>query len=189
MNIYLKLFIAFLKVGMLSFGGGYAAVPLIQDEIVTKNAWLTMGEFTDLITVSQMTPGPIAVNSATFVGFRVAGFLGGIVASLASVLPAIILVTLISYLYFKYRSLDALQAVLETLRPAVVAMISTAGVSILMNAFWPESVALANIQWSAVAIFAFCFYALLKRKWDPIAVIVLSGIMNIVWNVVAHAVI
>lgn len=185
MEVYIKLFIAFLKVGMLSFGGGYAAIPLIQDEVVTKNAWLTMAEFADLVTVSQMTPGPIAVNSATFVGFRLAGPIGGIVASLASVLPAIILVTFISWMYFKYRSLDGLQVILETLRPAVVAMIATAGVSILVTAFWPDSVIATDTQWNAVAIFIFCMYGLLKRKWDPIAVIVLSGAMNIAWHLVA----
>ena len=89
--IYLQLFLSFLKVGAFSFGGGYAALPLIQDEIVTNHQWLSQQEFTDLITISQMTPGPIAINSATFVGNQIAGIPGGIVATLGSVFPSIIL--------------------------------------------------------------------------------------------------
>ncbi|WP_018659133.1 chromate transporter [Allofustis seminis] len=181
MSIYWELFIAFLKIGALSFGGGYAAVPLIQEEIVTQRAWLTMGEFTDLITVSQMTPGPIAVNSATFVGLRVAGPVGGVLASVASVLPAIILVSCISWLYFKYRSLAGLQSVLSTLRPAVVAMIATAGVSIMEHALWPtDVVALDHMSWHLLGIFVFCVFALVRLKWHPIAVIIFSGVLNVV---------
>lgn len=183
MSLYLRLFLAFLKIGALSFGGGYAAIPLIQEAVVAENAWMTMGEFTDLITVSQMTPGPIAINSATFIGTRVGGFVGAVIASIACVLPAIIIVTLISWVYFKYRSLAGLQAVLKTLRPAVIAMIATAGVSILLTAFWPDgAVALVTIHWRAVAIFVFCFYAVLKLKWDPVLVIVISGVINIAWH-------
>ena len=89
--IYLQLFLSFLQIGLFSFGGGYAAMPLIQDQVVTRYGWLSMAEFTDLITISQMTPGPIAVNSATFVGIRIAGIPGALVATFGCILPSCIL--------------------------------------------------------------------------------------------------
>ena len=134
--IYLQLFLSFLQIGALSFGGGYAAMPLIQAQIVTEHQWLSMSEFTDLVTIAEMTPGPIAVNSATFVGTKIAGIPGALVATAGCILPACVLVTLIAKLYLKYRNIAVLQSVLGSLRPAVVAMIASAGVLILRNAFW-----------------------------------------------------
>lgn len=91
--IYLQLFWSFLQIGLFSFGGGYAAMPLIQGQVVTSHGWLTMSEFTDLITISQMTPGPIAVNSATFVGLKIAGIPGAVVATVGCILPSCIIDT------------------------------------------------------------------------------------------------
>lgn len=94
--IYLQLFWSFLQIGLFSFGGGYAAMPLIQGQVVTSHGWLTMSEFTDLITISQMTPGPIAVNSATFVGLKIAGIPGAVVATVGCILPSCIIVTILA---------------------------------------------------------------------------------------------
>ena len=99
--IYLQLFWSFIQIGMFSFGGGYAAMPLIQGQVVNTHEWLTMTEFTDLITISQMTPGPIAVNSATFVGMKIAGIPGAVVATLGCILPSCIIVTILAKLYLK----------------------------------------------------------------------------------------
>ena len=96
--IYLQLFWSFIQIGMFSFGGGYAAMPLIQGQVVNTHEWLTMTEFTDLITISQMTPGPIAVNSATFVGMKIAGIPGAVVATLGCILPSCIIVTILAKL-------------------------------------------------------------------------------------------
>ena len=156
--IYLQLFLSFLQIGMFSFGGGYAAMPLIQGQVVTLHGWLTMSEFTDLITISQMTPGPIAVNSATFVGMKIAGIPGAMVATAGCILPSCILVTILARLYLKYRNLDLLQGVLKSVRPAVVAMIASAGILILKDAFWGrgESILLTGTEWSMVLIFVIC---------------------------------
>ena len=113
--IYLELFLSFLQIGLFSFGGGYAAMPLIQGQVVNGHHWLSMTEFTDLITISQMTPGPIAVNSATFVGIRIAGIPGALVATLGCILPSCLIVTLIASFYLKYRNLSVFQSVLATL--------------------------------------------------------------------------
>ena len=122
--IYLQLFFSFLQIGTFSFGGGYAALPLIQNQVVSLHHWISMAEFTDLITISQMTPGPIAINSATFVGTRIAGMPGALAATAGCVLPSCILVTLLAKIYLKYRNLSLLQGVLKSLRPAVIAMIA-----------------------------------------------------------------
>lgn len=179
--IYLQLFLSFLQIGLFSFGGGYAAMPLIQGEIVTSHGWLSMSEFTDLITISQMTPGPIAVNSATFVGIKIAGIPGAIVATAGCILPSCVIVTLLARLYLKYRSMNVLQSVLTTLRPAVVAMIASAGISILVSAFWGNdgAVTLAGTNWSLVVIFIVSFALLKKWKMNPILVMLLAGVLKL----------
>lgn len=179
--IYLQLFLSFLQIGLFSFGGGYAAMPLIQGQVVTLHGWLTISEFTDLITISQMTPGPIAVNSATFVGMKIAGIPGAMVATAGCILPSCILVTILARLYLKYRNLDLLQGVLKSLRPAVVAMIASAGILILKNAFWGsgESMSLTGTEWSMVVIFGICVLLLRKTKMNPVWVMVLAGVMKV----------
>lgn len=179
--IYLQLFFSFLQIGLFSFGGGYAAMPLIQGQVVTLHGWLTISEFTDLITISQMTPGPIAVNSATFVGMKIAGIPGAVVATAGCILPSCILVTILARLYLKYRNLDLLQGVLKSLRPAVVAMIASAGILILKDAFWGsgESMSLTGTEWSMVVIFGICVLLLQKKKMNPIWVMVLAGVMKV----------
>lgn len=180
--IYLQLFLSFLQIGLFSFGGGYAAMPLIQSQVVTLHNWLSMTEFTDLITISQMTPGPIAINSATFVGIKIAGIPGAIVATIGCILPSCLIVTLIAKLYLKYRNMALLQGVLNSLRPAVVAMIMSAGISILITAFWGSQAAitLTGVNWSLVAIFIICLLLLKKFKLNPIFVMVFAGIMKII---------
>ena len=178
--IYLQLFLSFLQIGMFSFGGGYAAMPLIQGQVVTAHHWLSMEEFTDLITISQMTPGPIAINSATFVGTKIAGTGGALSATFGCILPSCIIVTCIARLYLKYRNLALLQGILNSLRHAVV------GISILITAFWGSqaAVALANTNWLLVAIFAVCVVLLQKFKMNPIWVMVLAGVIKTVVSLI-----
>lgn len=191
--IYLQLFLSFLQIGAFSFGGGYAAMPLIQNQVVQLHPWLSQSEFTDLITISQMTPGPIAVNSATFVGTRIAGMPGALAATAGCVLPSCILVTLLAKIYLKYRNLSLLQGVLKSLRPAVIAMIAAAGASILVNAFWGESIAsltasqlLPNISIQTVGIFTGSLILLARFKMNPIHVMLLSGMAEVVLQVIGN---
>ncbi len=185
--IYLQLFLSFLQIGAFSFGGGYAAMPLIRQQVVSLHGWLTPGEFTDLVTISQMTPGPIAVNSATFVGIRIAGLPGAFAATAGCVLPSCILVTLLARIYLRYRSMSLLQGVLATLRPAVIAMIAAAGVSILFTAFWADGIVtdsvtafLSHTDWQLVGIFVFSLILLRKFKMNPIRVMLISGVIEII---------
>ena len=119
MELLLKLFWAFFQIGLFSIGGGYAAMPLIQEQVV-QNGWMSIGEFTYLITISQMTPGPIAVNSASFIGARMAGVPGAIIATLGCILPSCVIVMLIAFLYRRYVKLHVIDDALRGLRPAVV---------------------------------------------------------------------
>ena len=189
--IYLQLFLSFLQIGLFSFGGGYAAMPLIQGQVVTLHGWLTISEFTDLITISQMTPGPIAVNPATFVGMKIAGIPGAVVATAGCILPSCVIVTILAKLYLKYRNMDLLQGVLKSLRPAVVAMIASAGILILVTAFWGSSavITFAGTKWSMVVIFVICLILLRKTKLNPIWVMVLAGVMKVGIQMVSQAMI
>lgn len=185
--IYFQLFWSFLQIGLFSFGGGYAAIPLIEDIIVNTNGWLTTAEFTDLITISQMTPGPISVNSATFVGLNIAGFWGAFFATLGNLTPSFVIVTFIAWLYMKYESINTLQDVLKVLQPAVIAMIAAAGVSLIITAFWGlNPIILSNISITAVIIFIFSLVLLIKYGVRPIGVMVIAGVLNVVWAIVTQ---
>ena len=194
MSIYIQLFISFVRIGALSFGGGYAAMPLIQQQVVTLHGWLSPGEFTDLITISQMTPGPIAINSATFVGTRIAGFWGAVAATVGCVLPSCLLVSLLAWAYLRYRNLSLIQHVLASLRPAVIAMIASAGVSILVTAIWSQtsltglSQALSSANLRAFIIFVGAMVLLIRFKKNPIQVMLLSGVAEVAYQMVMKVV-
>lgn len=179
--IYWQLFVSFFQIGLFSFGGGYAAMPLIQAQVVDLHHWLSLGEFTDLVTISQMTPGPIAINSATFVGLKIAGFSGALCATFGCILPSCIIVSVIAWIYMKYRKMTLLQGVLNSLRPAVVSLIGAAGLSIIITAFFGEQgvMALQNLKVQAVVIFAVSVYLLRWRHMNPITVMLLAGVMQV----------
>lgn len=179
--ILIKLFWSFFQIGLFSFGGGMAAMPLIQNQVVDLNHWLTLTEFTDLITIAEMTPGPIAINSATFVGIRIAGFPGAIVATIGCVFPSCIIVSLLAWIYFKYKELTVIQGVLSGLRPAVVALIASAGLSIFTLAVWGEggfSLNPQTINFISILLFSAAVFILRKWKPNPIYVMLGSGIIG-----------
>lgn len=183
--IYLQLFLSFVQIGLFSIGGGYAAMPLIQSQVVEKHGWITMSEFTDLITIAEMTPGPIAVNSSTFVGSRIAGLPGAVVATMGCILPSIIIVSLLAIAYKKFKGASAMESVLATLRPAVVALIAGAGVSILLNVvFGGMEISLEAVNIIGLALFAVAFVLLRKFKLNPILVMCLCGAANLALNLI-----
>lgn len=185
--IYFQLFLAFLQIGAFSFGGGYAAMPLIQAQVIEKYHWLTLNDFTNLITIAEMTPGPIAVNSSTFVGNQVAGIPGAIVATIGCILPSCIFVTILAKLYVKYRNLRLMKGILESLRPAVVAMILTAGITILVPTFFGDGtihLTNENLQIRYLIYFAVAMVCLRKVKIDPIKVMVSCGFAEVLYQLV-----
>lgn len=181
--IYLQLFWSFIQVGLFSVGGGYAAIPLIQNQVVDTFGWLSMREFTDLVTIAEMTPGPIAINSATFVGIRIAGIGGAIIATFGCILPSIFIVSLLAYVYYKFKGVSTIQSVLSSLRPAVVALIAGAGLSILqVVVFQDGNINMESINWISAGIFLVAFVILRKLKWNPILVMVLCGVAGLGLN-------
>lgn len=184
----LRLFFSFLQIGALSFGGGYAAMPLIQDQIVTVHGWISMDTFADLVAIAEMTPGPIAVNAATFVGTRIAGPAGAIIATLGCILPSCIFVTLLACLYTRYRSLRLLQQTLLALRPAIIAIIAKAGVSILIAAFFLDGtlrLSGGNLSVRRIGSFIFALFLLRKTKCSPILAMVLCGVLEMAFSALA----
>lgn len=181
MGIILRLFFSFLQVGMFSVGGGYAAIPLIQNQIVDTHKLMTLAEFTDLITIAEMTPGPISINSATFVGTRMAGIPGAIICTLGCIIPSFIICLALSYFYYKYRKFDGVQKVLSALRPAVVALITSAGLSILLLGLFGTSThtfTFSDIRIVELILFIAGLFALRKFKANPIAIIFGTGLVG-----------
>ncbi|MBO5999179.1 MAG: chromate transporter [Lachnospiraceae bacterium] len=180
--IYLELFWSFFQIGLFSIGGGYAAMPLIQAQIVDKHAWLTMLQFADITAIAEMTPGPIAINAASFVGIRVAGILGAVIATLGCVLPSCVIVMTLAYVYYRFRGLKMMQGILAALRPAVVAMIASAGLSLLILALYGQRSLPADITaFDPKALINFDAGFLILRRWkvNPLYVMAGSGAAGI----------
>ncbi|WP_422449268.1 chromate transporter, partial [Thermoanaerobacterium sp. DL9XJH110] len=133
--IYLSLFWAFFKVGAFSFGGGYAMIPLIEKEIIDIHHWLSVDQFLDIIAISQMTPGPIAINAATFVGYKVGGFWGSAAATIGVTAPSFLIIIILALLLIRYRHLPWLDAFFKGVRPAVIALIVQAAYSVGKSSF------------------------------------------------------
>lgn len=183
--ILLEIFWSFFQIGLFAIGGGYAALPLIEHQVLESHNWLTLTEFADLLTISQMTPGPIALNASTFVGTRVAGLPGAIIATIGCVTPSCIIVLTLSYFYFKYKNLSSIQGILKGLRPAVVSLIASAGLSILLLAvFKSEDVTIWNINLNdinfiSIILVSIGVFVLRKYKMDPIKVMIATGVIGI----------
>ncbi len=180
--IYLELFWSFFQIGMFSIGGGYAAMPLIQNQVVDVHPWLTMTQFADIMTIAEMTPGPIAINSATFVGIQVAGFPGALVATAGCILPSCVIVMTLAYVYYRFRGLELVQGVLAGLRPAVVAMIASAGLSLAILSFFGQRTLpadLSGINCISVLIFGAGLFILQRWKVHPVCVMAGAGVAGV----------
>ena len=182
--IFWELFYTFFKIGLFGFGGGYGMLSLIQGEVVARHGWLSVQEFTDIVAVSQMTPGPIGINSATFVGYTSVinsggtiplAVLGSLVASFAVMLPSFILMLIISRWLMKYSRHKRVEELFKVLRPAVVGLIASAAL-LLMNSENFGSIADTPLQfWVSAALFLFAFVALRVFKLGPILILVVCG--------------
>ena len=185
--IYLKLFWAFFKIGLFGFGGGYGMLSLIQNEVVEKQQWISNAEFTDIVAVSQMTPGPIGINSATYIGFkaienagmtRTQAVCGSLIASFSVMLPSFILMLLISAFFMHYKNHKSVQTVLKWLRPVVVGMLAAA-VLLLLNEENLGTFSAANLQlYISIGLFLLSFIATYVWKVGPIKVILLAGLFG-----------
>ncbi|MDR1891778.1 MAG: chromate transporter [Oscillospiraceae bacterium] len=191
---YLELFWAFFKVGLMSFGGGYAAMPLVQTQIVEELGWINMTDFTDMLAISQMTPGPISINLSTFVGARMGNLLGATAAMLGCIVPSCVIMLILTRLYRKFRTLETVQCVLAVLKPATLSMIAASGGSLfLLSVFGGEPRDLwlagfdwrAGFDWFAAVIFAVGLVLLrIKRvKVPPVLIMLGAGVLGLVFSV------
>lgn len=181
MSTMLKLFFGFFKVGLFSVGGGYAAIPLIQNQIVDEYHLMTLEEFADLITIAEMTPGPISINSSTFVGMRLAGIPGALICTLGCILMPFTICLILAYCYYKFRSFSGIQTLLSCLRPAVVSLISCAGLSIFTLAIFKNELVdftPDNINPIETGLFIVCLFLLRKFKPGAIKIILGSGVVG-----------
>ena len=181
--IWLELFISFFQIGLFSIGGGYAALPLIQNQVVTGHGWLTVTEFADVVTLSQMTPGPIALNAATFVGTRIAGLPGALIATAGVVTPSVIIVLALAAVYVKFKGHGVLEGILGGLRPAVVGLIASAALGLILLALYGEAGFSFNQQaldLKALGLLVGAFIVLRRFKPDPIVVMSVCGVIGVV---------
>ncbi len=181
MPILLKLFFSFIQVGLFSVGGGYAAIPLIQNQIVDTHHLMTLEEFTDLITIAEMTPGPISINSATFVGTRLSGVLGAILCTIGCIIPSFFICLVLAHFDYKYRTFSGVQTVLSALRPAVVALIASAGLSILLLGLFQaekHSIVLSDFRIVEFLLFLGALFILRKYKASAISIIFGTGVVG-----------
>ena len=178
--IYLQLFWAFFQIGLLSFGGGYAALPLISQQVISTYHWISQNTFTDLITISQMTPGPIGINAATYVGFTSTGSIwGSIIATFAVVLPSFILMLTISRFFLKYQKHPVVESIFNGLRPAVVGLLASAAL-VLMNVENFGSPTKDTYTFViSIIIFLIAFIGTKKYKANPILMIIACGIAGL----------
>ncbi|MBR3572866.1 MAG: chromate transporter [Bacteroidales bacterium] len=182
--IFLRLFLIFLKIGIFSFGGGLATIALIQNEVVEKQGWLSAQEFTDIVATSQITPGPVGINTATYTGYTAIvnagyseglGIVGALLASFAVILIPVILMLIVSRLLLKHKDNRVVTDVMSLLRLAIVGLIAAAALLLAT----PETFGNASPQlWISIAIFAIVFLASLKFKASPILLILLSGVVG-----------
>ncbi len=174
--IYLELFFAFLRVGLFSIGGGQAALPLIQQIITEESRWLTAEQFADIVTIAESTPGPIAINAATFTGIQVGGIFGAICATVGFLFPTVLIVLLLSLIYDKFKKSKYVDAAFKGLRPAVIGMIAAAALSIGLLCFFANGViSLENVNLIGIFLCALAFISVRLFKVNPIWVILASG--------------
>lgn len=174
--ILLQLFGGFFKIGLFTLGGGYAMLALIKQEIVRYN-WITPQEFVDIVGIAEVTPGPIAVNAATFVGFRSAGIKGALVATSAVVLPSLISVIIVSRAWQKYKNSQTIQSMFAGIRPVVVGLVGAAAFMVGTATF--DVLDSFSHQLWTIVLAGVTFYGVAFKKWNPIKVIIGAALVGL----------
>lgn len=180
--IYGLLFFEFCKIGIFCVGGGYASMPLIQASVVDTYHWLSMSEFVDIFTISQMTPGPIGINAATFAGTKIAGLGGAVCATAGFVTPSLFIGILLSKLVLKYGDIGPIRGVLNGLRPAVVALICSASIGFIFLALWNTETMphdFSNFSAGCLGILILALIAVRKKK-SVIQILLGSGVLGLI---------
>ncbi len=180
MSQLLELVLTFAQIGILSFGGGYAAIPLVEKQVVEIKQWMTYSEFANILAIDELTPGPIAINAATFVGNKIAGLPGAIAATLGTILPSCIIAYVLGKIYFKYKSLKTVNGAINGLKSMVVAMILSTTLLIMFNTFFNKSsISIQSIDFVSIILATTGFIVLRKTKTNPLLIIVGCGLLGL----------
>ena len=182
MNKILQLFFVFFKIGLVSFGGGYVILPMIEKEVIIAHQWLDKATFVDIIGIAAITPGPISLNTATFVGYKISGPFGGLIATTGVVLPSFIITLFISKYYFKNKDQLLQKTIFYILKPLIVCLIFLAALSLSTPAFLYDK----KIDYISVVLFLFSFLLLMKTKINPIFIIIISGVLSLAINALIY---
>lgn len=180
--ILLTLFLTFFKIGAFTFGGGYAMLPLIQEEVIANN-WIGAKELVDFIAVSESTPGPFAINIATYIGGQMGGLLGSAAATLGVVMPSFIIILIVAKCFEKFKNSRTVKGLMSGLKPAVIGMIASAGISIGKTALFSEGFSVSALSdYSFISVFVIALIAVFlafKVKLNPIIIILISAALGI----------
>jgi len=180
--IFLKLFLTFFKIGAFTFGGGYAMLPLMRQEVLA-NGWMSESEIINFIAVSESSPGPFAINMATYIGAETAGIFGSVCATLGVVMPSFIIILLVARFFMAFKDNKWVKSVMSGLKPAVVGLIAAAIISVALEVFFPVKFTLEVFKtiafWSSLLIFALMIF-LQRKKVHPILIILFSAILGII---------
>lgn len=176
----LELFWSFLQVGAFAIGGGYATIPLIKDFVIERHHWIGIAEFSNMITISQMTPGPLAINLATFVGKKIGGFWGSVLATLGCVLTGVVISVLIYKFFNKFKDSPSVSFMLKGLRSSTTGLIASACSMVIVLAFFKDNVVqLSHLNYSALCLFLLCLFLLRQAKVNMILLIFIAGIVGV----------
>ena len=185
--IYLRLFWEFLKIGLFAVGGGMATLPFLQ-ELAERTGWFSQDLITDMIAISESTPGPIGINMATYVGCNIAGIAGGIIATMGEVVPAVVIVIIISVYLEKFRSSTIVGDAFYGLRPAVTGLIAAAGIGVMrvamlhLDLYQETGVIFDILDWKKIILFLSAFIGIRKLKWHPVAFIAIAAVLGILFS-------
>lgn len=176
--LYLKLFVTFFKIGLFTIGGGYAMIPLIQEDVIA-NGWMTMDEFAEFVGVAESTPGPFAVNIATFCGMHTAGITGAVFATTGVFLPSLLIILVVARCFVRFSDSPTVKAAIDGTKPVIIGLIFTAVVRLFLHNAFGETISIATFNWVNVALAAGIFIFAQIRKTHPIALIFIGAICGI----------
>lgn len=180
LKVLLIAFFEFFKTGLFAIGGGLATIPFLKEMMNTYH-WFTPDMLADMIAVSESTPGAIGINMATYTGYHVAGVIGGIITTIGLVAPSIIVICIVAKFLKKFRDSKVVNSIFYGIRPAVTALIASAGITIFITALFQDGQNLIEIvKWECIILFVVIFYLSNKKRWHPIACIILSAIVGII---------
>ncbi|MBR5340802.1 MAG: chromate transporter [Erysipelotrichaceae bacterium] len=174
----IEIILSFIKIGSLAFGGAYAAIPLVEKEIVEVRGWMTYAEFSDLLALDELTPGPILINSATFVGMKLHGISGAIAATIGCIIPSCIISLILISIYRKYKKISFMESIMNALKCMAIALIFSTFLRILLGTLSEGILLYRNVNVLALFTIPLAFFALRKYKINPLYVILGCGLLN-----------